>query len=283
VPDNLILRGRDIRTNSSALALGDVNLTAGGDFTLKREGSEAPVLLGTITTVRGTYDFQGRRFQVLRDGSITFRGDTPPDPALNVTAERVISGIVAHVTVGGTMREPSVTLSSQPPPDQTDILSPSCSTSRPTASTRAATNSVSARRIAGGFRLARRHAGARAERGRLRARSVGRPGRGADGDVGHQVSEKLPSSSASFSARDVTVNLEYQLTNFLRLRLLRGQTSAERNLTRRVERAGIDVVYFSYQAVRPPAKATVVRRMAAKDRPYIIRDPADIAGRAARG
>ena len=60
---------------------------------------------------------------MLRDGTLTFRGETPIDPALNVTAERVISGIVAHVTVGGTMRDPEVTLSSQPPLDQTDILS----------------------------------------------------------------------------------------------------------------------------------------------------------------
>ena len=41
VPDNLILRGRGLRTNTSAVGLGDVNLTAGGDFTLVREGNSA--------------------------------------------------------------------------------------------------------------------------------------------------------------------------------------------------------------------------------------------------
>jgi autotransporter translocation and assembly factor TamB len=61
----------------SGVGLGNVNLTAGGDFTIVREGAEAPVLVGTISTVRGTYDFQGRRFEVQRDGQITFRGSNP--------------------------------------------------------------------------------------------------------------------------------------------------------------------------------------------------------------
>ena len=104
VPDNLVLRGRDMRAGTSAVPLGDVNLTAGGNFTLVREGTGGVVLVGTISTVRGTYDFQGRRFEVQRDGQITFRGEQPIDPALNVAAERVISGIVARVNVGGSMR-----------------------------------------------------------------------------------------------------------------------------------------------------------------------------------
>jgi translocation and assembly module TamB len=230
VPDNLIMRGRDIRTNASAVGLGDVNLTAGGDFTLVREGSGQPVLIGTITTVRGTYDFQGRRFQVLRDGSITFRGDSPPDPALNVTAERVISGIVAHVTVGGTMREPTVTLSSQPPLDQTDILSLIVfnQPANRLGQGQATNLGERAASLAGGF-----------------------VGEGPTVTIGHQVSEKLFLKFRQlFGTRDVSeFELEYQLTDFLRLQgsFAEGQTSAQRNLTRRVERAGIDlVVYFSY-------------------------------------
>jgi len=254
VPDNLILRGRDIRTNSSSLALGDVNLTAGGNFTLKREGSEPPVLVGTITTVRGTYDFQGRRFQVLRDGSITFRGDTPPDPALNVTAERVISGIVAHVTIGGTVREPSVTLSSQPPLDQTDILSLIVfnQPANRLGQGQATNLGERAAQIAGGF-VATPLADTLG-----RALNVDVFELDPSGDegqptvtIGHQVSEKLFLKFRQlFGTRDVSeFNLEYQLTDFLRLQgsFAEGQTSAQRNLTRRVERAGIDlVVYFSY-------------------------------------
>jgi translocation and assembly module TamB len=255
VPDNLIMRGRDIRTNTSAVALGDVNLTAGGDFSLVREGSGAPVLIGTITTVRGTYDFQGRRFQVLRDGSITFRGNTPPDPALNVTAERVISGIVAHVTVGGTMREPTVTLSSQPPLDQTDILSLIVfnQPANRLGQGQATNLGERAASLAGGF-VATPLANTLG-----RALNVdifeldpsGDEGEGPTVTIGQQVGERLFLKFRQlFGTRDASeFQLEYQLTDFLRLQgsIAEGQSSANRSLTRRVERGGIDlVVYFSY-------------------------------------
>jgi hypothetical protein len=255
VPDNLIMRGRDIRTNTSAVALGDVNLTAGGDFTLVREGSGAPVLIGTITTVRGTYDFQGRRFQVLRDGSITFRGDTPPDPALNVTAERVISGIVAHVTVGGTMRDPTVTLSSQPPLDQTDILSLIVfnQPANRLGQGQATNLGERAAQIAGGFVATPLSdtLGRALNVDIFELDPSGDEGEGPTVTVGQQVGERLFLKFRQlFGTRDASeFQLEYQLTNFLRLQgsIAEGQTSANRSLTRRVERGGIDlVVYFSY-------------------------------------
>jgi hypothetical protein len=79
----------------------------------------------------------------------------------------------------------------------------------------------------------------------------GDEGEGPTVTIGHQVSEKLFLKFRQlFGTRDVSeFELEYQLTDFLRLQgsFAEGQTSAQRNLTRRVERAGIDlVVYFSY-------------------------------------
>jgi uncharacterized protein involved in outer membrane biogenesis len=255
VPDNLIMRGRDIRTNTSAVALGDVNLTAGGDFTLVREGSNAPVLIGTITTVRGTYDFQGRRFQVLRDGSITFRGDTPPDPALNVTAERVISGIVARVNVGGTVREPTLTLSSQPPLDQTDILSLIVfnQPANRLGQGQATNLGERAAALAGGFVATPLSdtLGRALNVDIFELDPSGDEGEGPTVTIGQQVGERLFLKFRQlFGTRDVSeFQLEYQLTDFLRLQgsIAEGQTSANRSLTRRVERGGIDlVVYFSY-------------------------------------
>ena len=255
VPDNLIMRGRDIRTNSSAVALGDVNLTAGGDFTLVREGTSAPVLIGTITTVRGTYDFQGRRFQVQRDGTITFRGDTPPDPALNVTAERVISGIVARVNVGGTMREPTLTLSSQPPLDQTDILSLIVfnQPANRLGQGQATNLGERAAALAGGFVATPLSdtLGRALNVDIFELDPSGDEGEGPSVTIGQQVGERLFLKFRQlFGTRDVSeFQLEYQLTDFLRLQgsIAEGQTSANRSLTRRVERGGIDrVVYFSY-------------------------------------
>jgi hypothetical protein len=123
VPGNLVLRGRDIRPADSAVALGDLNVTVGGDFSIRQVPGGQPVLVGTVTAVRGTYGFQGRRFEVLRDGTIAFRGERPIDPSFDLQAERVVSGILAHVNIAGTMRSPNLTLSSRPPLEEADILS----------------------------------------------------------------------------------------------------------------------------------------------------------------
>ena len=255
VPDNLILRGRGLRTSSSSVGLGDVNLTAGGDFTLVREGTAPPVLIGTIETVRGNYDFQGRRFQVLRDGTITFRGETPVDPALNVTAERVIQGIVAHVTVTGSMRAPEVALSSQPPLDQADILSLIVfnQPANQLGQGQAINLGERAAQLAGGFVVTplADTLGRALNVDVFEVDPSGDEGEGPTVTVGQQVGERLFLRFRQiFGARDVSeFQLEYQLAEFLRLEgsFAEGQTSANRSLTRRVERGGIDlVVYFSY-------------------------------------
>jgi len=254
VPDNLILRGRDLRAGGS-VALGDINLTAGGDFTLVREGTGGPILVGTISTVRGTYDFQGRRFQVLRDGQITFRGERPIDPALEVNAEREISGIVAHVNVGGTMRAPELTLSSQPPLDQADILSLIVFNQPANRLTQGQATNLGERaaQVAGGFVAAplADTLGRALNVDVFELDPSGDAGMGPSVTVGQQVGERLFLKFRQiFGARDVSeFQLEYQLADFLRLQgsIADGQTSANRSLTRRVERGGIDlVVYFSF-------------------------------------
>lgn len=255
VPNNLVLRGRDMRAGSGGVSLGDVNLTAGGRFTLVREGTGGPVLVGTISTVRGSYDFQGRRFEVLRDGQIILRGEQPIDPALNVNAERVISGIVARVNVGGSMRAPEVTLSSQPPLDQTDILSLIVFNQPANQLTQGQSVNLGERaaQVAGGFVAAPLSdtLGRALNVDILTLDPSGDAGQGPSVTVGQQVGERLFLKFRQiFGTRDVSeFQLEYQLADFLRLQgsIADGQTSANRSLTRRVERSGIDlVVYFSY-------------------------------------
>ena len=83
------------------------------------------MLIGTVNTVRGTYDFQGRRFDILRDGTVRFAGEAlnELDPILDLRTRRLISGVEARVNVRGTMKVPEIELSSTPPLDQADILS----------------------------------------------------------------------------------------------------------------------------------------------------------------
>ena len=124
LPDDLLLRGRDMHASFSRVGLGDMNITVGGELQIRKApGGGEPALVGTVTVVRGFYDFQGRRFEVLRDSQIRFGGTRPIDPALQVDAQRIISGVTAIVNIRGTARQPQVNLSSQPPLDEADVLS----------------------------------------------------------------------------------------------------------------------------------------------------------------
>jgi autotransporter translocation and assembly factor TamB len=123
LPDDVVLRGRDMQASFSRIGLGDMNITVGGDLTIRKGPSTPPEVVGTVSVVRGFYDFQSRRFEVLRDSQIRFLGNRPVDPALQVDAQRVISGVTAVVNIRGTVRQPAVTLSSSPPMDEADVLS----------------------------------------------------------------------------------------------------------------------------------------------------------------
>ena len=83
------------------------------------------MLVGVVNTVRGTYDFQGRRFEILRDGTVRFDGEpvNEMDPLLDIRTRRIISGVEARVNVRGTLKQPEIVLSSTPPLEQADILS----------------------------------------------------------------------------------------------------------------------------------------------------------------
>lgn len=122
LPDNVIVRGRGIQTDDGPIGLGDVNLTLGGTLqVMKARGAEAS-LVGEVNVVRGTYDFQGRRFAIERGSRLRFRGDDYTNPTLEITATREVSGVTVTARIQGTAAAPSLTLSSDPPLDEGDIL-----------------------------------------------------------------------------------------------------------------------------------------------------------------
>jgi autotransporter translocation and assembly factor TamB len=122
MPDNVVLRGRNLRIGTGNMGLGDINLTVGGTMTLRKPPAQDPVLVGAVEAVRGFYEFQGRRFTVTRGSTVQFRGSRPINPSLDVTGEREVSGITARVRVTGTARRPAIALSSQPPLEESDVL-----------------------------------------------------------------------------------------------------------------------------------------------------------------
>jgi translocation and assembly module TamB len=105
------------------IGLGDVNVTAAGDLRLRKAYDSALRVTGEVRTTRGTYEFQGREFSLDRGGTIRFVGTEDINPLLDVTASRTVSAVEARVHIGGTLEEPTVSLSSSPPLEQADILS----------------------------------------------------------------------------------------------------------------------------------------------------------------
>ncbi|HEY7500768.1 MAG TPA: translocation/assembly module TamB domain-containing protein, partial [Vicinamibacterales bacterium] len=125
IPDNMVVRGRKLRPGGpTRAAIGDINITVGGDLTVRKNPGGQVELVGTVNTVRGTYQFQGRQFELVRDGTLRFAGD-PTNPIVDVTAVRRIpdTGVEARVRVTGSLTEPELQLSSTPPLDESDILS----------------------------------------------------------------------------------------------------------------------------------------------------------------
>jgi translocation and assembly module TamB len=84
--------------------------------------ADAPRFTGRADLVRGDYDFAGRNFK-LDHGTIRFRGESPPDPLLDIHAEAQVQGLNASVLVRGTGLTPEITFASTPALPQDELLS----------------------------------------------------------------------------------------------------------------------------------------------------------------
>lgn len=257
-PDNFVVRGDDLRPGgATASQVGSVNATIGADLRIDKDENGPVTVRGTANTVRGFYEFQGRRFTIERGGTIQFHGLPQINPDLNVTAERLIpnTGVTARIHVTGTARAPQIALSSNPPLDEADILSLivfNRSVNELGTGERASL-AETAGGIASGFVAS------------SLGRSIGRAldvdlfeittsdaatGETAGGvTLGKQVSERaFVRFRQQFGQRSFTeFMLEYQLAKFLRLEArISPETSgvANRLTQRRVERAGIDLIFF---------------------------------------
>ncbi|NQW02839.1 MAG: translocation/assembly module TamB domain-containing protein, partial [Acidobacteria bacterium] len=93
LPDDVVVRGRGIQTEEGIIGLGDINLTLGGQLKISKAAGQEAALLGEVSAVRGTYDFQGRRFAIVRGSVLRFRSDDMTNPVLDITAELEISGV----------------------------------------------------------------------------------------------------------------------------------------------------------------------------------------------
>ena len=113
---DIALAGRDLQVTGLGISSRwTTNLKIGGV-------ADAPRFTGRADLVRGDYDFAGRNFKLDR-GIIRFRGESPPDPLLDIHAQAQVQGLDASVIVQGTGLKPEITFASTPPLPQDELLS----------------------------------------------------------------------------------------------------------------------------------------------------------------
>ncbi len=257
MPDNVVLRGKSLRPGGpTGTKLGDMNVTIGGDVRVMKNPAAQPTLVGVVRTIRGTYDFQGRRFELERDGTIRFIGLPTINPILDVAATRKIpnTGVTARVHITGTAKTPELALTSSPPLEESDILAlivfnrPVNELGTGERSSLAAT----AGGIATGFIAAPlgESIGKALDLDLFEITTTTETGElGAGITLGQQLNEKtFIKMRQEFGDRSTTqFRLEYQIARFLRAEgsaAPETSGSANRINQRRVERAGIDLIFF---------------------------------------
>jgi translocation and assembly module TamB len=257
IPDNLVLRGTDLRPGGpTGAAIGDMNITVGGDLRIRKDPGGPIGLVGTVNTVRGTYEFQGRRFNLARGGTLRFTGDAEINPLLDLSATRQIpdTGVEARIQITGTVKAPQLQLSSTPPLEESDILAMIIFNRQVNelGTGERASLAATAGGIATGFIAAPlgESIGRALDLDLFEITPTTEGGElGAGLTVGQQVGDRaFVKLRQQFGRQNVSeFLLEYQLTDFLRLQASAAPEtvgSANRLGQRRVERAGIDLIFF---------------------------------------
>ena len=252
IPSNLVLRGNDLRPANAPIEIGDVNVTVGGAIQVRKSPGAEVRVVGEVNTIRGNYNFQGRRFEIMRDGRIRFAGTEEIDPTLDIRARRLISGVETVVRVQGTMKQPELSFSSNPPLDQADILSLIVFNQPLNELGEGQQVSLADRAaaLAGGYLASglTRALGSALELDEFEIQASGDDGAGPSLTVGEQVGEHFffRVRQGFGDAQATELILEYQLKDFLRIQGTAAEVAGgtQRLTFRRVERAGLDLIFF---------------------------------------
>lgn len=252
IPSNLIIRGTNLRPANAPIDIGDISVTVGGAIQVRKAPGEKIRIAGEVNTVRGSYTFQGRRFDILRDGRIRFGGTEELDPVIDLRARREIAGVETFVRVRGTMGQPELTFSSNPPLDEADILSLIVFNVPVSELGEGQQVSLAERAgaLAGSYLTSglTRSIGSALELDEFELQAIGQTGTTPTLLIGEQVgSRTFFRIRQGFGAEQATeFILEYQIADFLRLQGAVAETSGgtQRVTFRRVERGGIDLIFF---------------------------------------
>ena len=257
IPDNLVLRGRKLRPGGpTGASLGDMNITVGGDLQIvKPPAARCCCSAPSRPSAAPTSSRAGASICSAADrcGSSASRSPIPrstsprPAPFPN-------TGVEARVRVTGTAKAPQLSLTSTPPLEESDILA-LIVFNRPVnelGSGERASLAATAGGIATGFLAAPlgESIGRALDLDLFEITTTTEEGElGAGLTLGQQIGDKaFIKMRQQFGERNITeFLLEYQLTDFLRLQTTAAPEtsgSANRIGQRRVERAGIDLIFF---------------------------------------
>jgi translocation and assembly module TamB len=249
-PNALVIKANDLRAPGAPVGLGALNVTVGSDVYISKSPWDQVRLIGTVNTVRGTYDFQGRRFTILRDGRIRFEGLDDLDAALDIRAERVIQGVTANVNIRGRLERPELALSSTPPLEEADILALivfNQPINQLGEGQRASLSSL-AGSMAFGAAVGplTQSIGNALSLNTFELNLAPQSGQAADVTIGQQVGQNLyVKVQQGIGQGQTNLILEYELTRWLRFRtnLLQG-SSAQTQLFQRTQSSGVDLLFF---------------------------------------
>jgi translocation and assembly module TamB len=110
IPRNTWIKGRG------------ANIEIKGTFDIKKKYGGHIKIFGTANTVRGSYKILGKLFTIRR-GTVSFRGQDEINPLLDIQALYEVSNVNAFINIVGTAKKPEIKFSSDPPMEQSDILS----------------------------------------------------------------------------------------------------------------------------------------------------------------
>lgn len=95
-----------------------------GNIVVRKEPLRPAFVIGQIESVRGSYSYLGKSFDV-KSARINFAGKNPPDPGIYLLAayDDKVNSMKVYFEAEGTMRYPKSRLYSEPPMEQRDIMS----------------------------------------------------------------------------------------------------------------------------------------------------------------
>lgn len=116
-------------TSDAIIQSNKARIEIAGDLSLsKPSGTRLPTFSGTLQVLRGYYEEFGRRFTI-EGGDVFFYGTPDINPGLNIVATQTVENVEGvgdvqvRITLGGTLRNPTIDVSSTPQFDRSEILS----------------------------------------------------------------------------------------------------------------------------------------------------------------